>query len=800
MKTSKYYRLHNNYGGQSGGEIKPKQSRVKKAYEAVSHKVKGAYHSATARFRKPIQKSGLNMTKPNSSNQTRQKKIQMTPQEIFYGKKGTKSARLRQGQEVATGLEEKQYKRAQKIIAAADPKTAPKKPVSAYTQQKRDRQTLAIAKTLGIETKNFSSTQLPEQIKADLNRRKTEYAETTFGSLKKTVEKQTALDTSTADYKAKQLASAAATTEYLKTKDKLKALKEIQALYPKGFNFEALPTDYKQKLKNVGFNKNTFTSTSTNSTSTDKTISQLIKDQEADKKTQKASRKAEYEAQKKASNQYKKNSKAFEKHEKNYGTLEGLKQYSKNQTIAAKVGRVLKPIGYGVGAAAVATGIGALTAVAPPLGIGAAFTGVGLAGTMTDISVGNKLRTQKQLLKILNTGTPDQQESARKYILQKTNSPKYQRKMDEAIAKGKDLIQTVPNSNNLLSGTYNNFKQKLKENKTKEYSREEYENLKRYYKANRIKGIREGTRNNVAKNTKTTGKPNNTRKFNQKTAEQRLLLNQQKLVKGQTSTASTANLTSSASSAKSKPISVAIPSTAVAIPSSTVAIPSTAVAITKSSTQALKNQREKSSLPRGSNLSGTLTSNPTGKQTGTLTSTPTGTQPLPYYNELKSRFQQRQEQLSQQSIPSSNFSPQQTSNELYKPTTIYTHNAPGIRAGRGQRVDMGPVYVLNGKQKANTLIANMRTPNGMKNIDDRYKVLFKKKNKDKSEEAEFLELTKFKNQYLVNQQASLTKTKNPLNNSTNLHPPPYTLKNNHSIERRTFSTPTHSPSSSTQSI
>jgi hypothetical protein len=503
MKTSKYYRLNNNYSRQKGGTKRPGAVRrtLNTVGQSVAKPVKKFAHNIAVPLSKPfVGESGDKKMIDNGSGTGTQR--HMTPKELIDTKPGfftTKSTRLRQAQEAAVGLSLKDQKRAAKITNNSKPTT----PLSINKEKKRQKQAFSIAEKLGLNTKGLNLTsnqskrasyeQLQSEIKDKLAEKKKTYAEQTFQQLEKTKEKQKARNNSKLELNTTKTNTSAKTDSYTKQKEitnlleTLKQFPKNKSIQDKLMNLD--PNTYKTTIKNetTGSETSTFKENSTSD------IDSTIATAKANLKEQKKELKKAFEAQNKAAKSFRNKNEKLEKHTRHYGTVDDLKKYSNKKSIAQRASKV----GHGAAIAAGIAGLGAASIIAPPVGIAATAAATAYLGK----KIKNRTKYKSTLLKTLNSSnvTASNKETARNLIVQKTNSAEAQYKLNKALAKGEELIGRLGNQkNSLLAGTYQQFKNNLKN-----YSTEDYSILKDYYKANKIKEIREGTK---FANTSTLGK------------------------------------------------------------------------------------------------------------------------------------------------------------------------------------------------------------------------------------------------------------------------------------------------------
>ena len=497
MKTAKYYRFNEKVGGMRGGAVEKGPGKIRR-------KFKGWGHSIAAPFKRPIQNSGLNRKQSNGTSEMSTKQILDERKSGFQRVKNfinqttqapTKSARLRQGLEKALGLSLKDQRRADKIT------NTPKlnaKPLSKSKQTKREEQARKIALKLKINTKdrNFSTpegrkesyTYLQGKIKKALNAKKKTYETETFQTLNKTKKLTNALETSQTKYTAAKKNTSNKTRNYTNQKKIINLLKLLKTT-PENIKVR----EQLLKLDPDRFRIHTNTKNDIPTFNPDIKIDNQIKDVKKTRNTKKIERDKAFKTEEKQAQTFTKNSKALEAHTAKYGTTNALKQYSNKQTIASKTGRALA---QGAKYTAIATGVaglGALTTVAPPVGI---LLGAEGLATVAGVKLNKKFTKKSSLLKTLNSNkaTANSKEYARNLIINKTSSPEVQYKLDKALDKGQDLINKLGDQKKtLLSGTYNAFKKSLKDSNIT-YTSEDYKILKEYYAAHKIKQIREGTK------------------------------------------------------------------------------------------------------------------------------------------------------------------------------------------------------------------------------------------------------------------------------------------------------------------
>lgn len=487
MKTEKYYRLNsnNNYGGQKGGKIE-------KSSWAITKKLKGIRHSIAAPFKKSWRgKSGNTLKNGNTLK---------TPQNLIDKSKGfftTKSTRLRQAQEAAMGLSLKDQKRAEKITSNSTT------PLSLNKEKKRQLQAHAIAKKLQLNTKNLNLTsnqstrdsykKLQSDIKDKLEEKKKIYAEETFQQLQKTKDIQANVNVSKQALNTKTQLARDKSKSYTNQKEIINLLETLKQ-FPGNLSVQTKlmklnPATYGIKTQNGmhTFKENSFSNIDTH-----------IAEAKANIKQKKENLAKAFKEQNIATKSFRIQNKKLDKQKRHYGSVDALKSYSNKKTIAHRASRVAQGVGMVAGIAA----LGAASIIAPPVGIALTGLATGLAGS----KIKSQMRKKSTLLKTLNSNsvTASNKETARNLIVQKTNSPKAQYKLDKALARGTDLINKLGDTKtSLLAGTYENFKNRLGKSTTN-YSTEDYAILKDYYKAHKIKEIREGKKFATTTNLGTT--------------------------------------------------------------------------------------------------------------------------------------------------------------------------------------------------------------------------------------------------------------------------------------------------------
>jgi hypothetical protein len=477
MKTPKYYRLDEKVGGMRGG-AKSKPPKIKPSSEpgTIKKKFKKWGHSISSKFSKKFQKSGVNMKNSNNSS--------MTPKQILENKNRkwyqTKSARYRQAQEAAMGLSTKDQKRANKFIQIINAN----KPLSQYTRNKRANQALVIAKTLGVNTKDLNLTKnhmtnadydkLQTNISSKLEEKKKTYAEETFHELNKTKERQTSLSTTKKNLNNSQQKSAETIKSYTDQKEIINLLEKL----------EKTPGNKSIQNKLMKLDPAAFKNPQNNFKQIKK-LTNEITNRKTQLKTKKTERNQAFKEETEATKKFKKQDKIFANHTKKKGTTNTLMKTSNNKTVGKRIGKAAAITGI------VALGTAATVAAPLPMALLAGEAGIAAAS----IAAEEKFTKKSTFLKQLNSNKnmPGVKERARRIIIERTNSPEARYKMDKAISKGKSLIEALTNKNNLLKGNYENFKTSL----DGKYTRKDRNILKDYYKANRMKQIREGTRDNV---------------------------------------------------------------------------------------------------------------------------------------------------------------------------------------------------------------------------------------------------------------------------------------------------------------
>lgn len=494
MKTSKYYRLNNNYSRQKGGTKRPGAVRrtLNTVGQSVAKPVKKFAHNIAVPLSKPfVGESGDKKMIDNGSGTGTQR--HMTPKELIDTKPGfftTKSTRLRQAQEAAVGLSLKDQKRAAKITNNSKPTT----PLSINKEKKRQKQAFSIAEKLGLNTKGLNLTsnqskrasyeQLQSEIKDKLAEKKKTYAEQTFQQLEKTKEKQKARNNSKLELNTTKTNTSAKTDSYTKQKEITNLLETLKQ-FPKNKSIQDRlmnldPVTYKNTIKNET------TSSETSIFKENSTSDAAIAEAKAKLKIQKKELKEAFKAQNTAAKSFRNKNEKLDKQTRHYGTVDDLKKYSNKKSIAQRASKV----GHGAAIAAGIAGLGAASIIAPPVGIAATAAATAYLGK----KIKNRTKYKSTLLKTLNSSnvTASNKETARNLIVQKTNSAEAQYKLNKALVKGEELIGTLGNQKNiLLAGTYQQFKNSLGKSK-KNYSTEDYSILKDYYKAHKIKEIREG--------------------------------------------------------------------------------------------------------------------------------------------------------------------------------------------------------------------------------------------------------------------------------------------------------------------